>query len=188
MHGKRNPTTQCVGIEAPLGHRRLTGLNGLWFSGQTWGWLVVATLGLVSAAWGQVSPQQMEEGKKVYETTCMVCHQPTGMGIPGVYPPLAGGDFVAGGNRRAISIVLNGLQGAVTVKGVPYNGVMQAWKAVLTDDKIAAVLTYERNSFGNKASPVTPEQVKKVRDELANRTTPFTPAEIEQIPNEDVKP
>jgi mono/diheme cytochrome c family protein len=152
------------------------------------GLALAGALGIAVPARAQVSPQVLEEGKKVYETTCMVCHQPTGMGIPGVYPPLAGGEFATGGNRRAISIVLNGLQGAVTVKGMTYNGVMQAWKAVLTDEKIAAVLTYERQSFGNKASPVTPEQVKKVREELANRTTPFTPAEIEQIPNEDVKP
>jgi cytochrome c oxidase subunit 2 len=105
----------------------------------------------------------MKEGEKGYAARCASCHQPTGAGIPGAFPPLAGAEQVTGKAEEHIKIVLNGLNGAITVKGQSYNGVMPAWKDVMTDREIAAVLTYERNSWGNKAGIVKPDDVAKLR-------------------------
>jgi cytochrome c oxidase subunit 2 len=105
----------------------------------------------------------MAEGKKVYDTRCASCHQPNGEGIPGAFPPIAGAEQVTGSAEEHAKIVLHGMNGAITVKGQSYNGVMPAWKDVLNDREIAAVLTYERNSWGNKAGLVTPDEVAKLR-------------------------
>ncbi|MBC7542171.1 MAG: cytochrome c oxidase subunit II [Candidatus Sericytochromatia bacterium] len=104
-----------------------------------------------------------KEGEKVYGARCASCHQPTGEGIAGAFPPLVGAEQVTGKPEEHIKIVLNGLNGAIKVKGQSYNGVMPAWKDVLSDREIAAVLTYERNAWGNKAGVVTPDQVAKER-------------------------
>lgn len=104
-----------------------------------------------------------KEGAKVYAARCASCHQPTGAGVPGAFPPLAGSEYVTGKPEDHAKVVLNGLNGAITVKGQSYNGVMPAWKDVLSDREIAAVVTYERNSWGNKAGVVTPDDVKKLR-------------------------
>ena len=83
------------------------------------------------------------------------------------YPPLAGSEITNGGSRRAAMIVLKGLQGPITVKGQQFGtAVMQPWES-LTDQKIADVLTYERQEWGNKGSPVTEEQIAALRKELA---------------------
>ncbi|TFE66314.1 cytochrome C [Methylacidiphilum sp. Yel] len=130
----------------------------------------------------------MKDGKKFYEMNCAACHQPTGTGVPGVYPPLAGTKIVNGGSKRVVAIILNGLQGPFKVDGTQYNGVMQPWKAILSDDRIAAVATYIRQSWGNKGTPVTVEQVKAAREEYKGRTAPLSEADVNAIPDEDIKP
>jgi len=105
----------------------------------------------------------VKEGEKVYGARCASCHQPTGQGVPGAFPPMAGSEFVTGKPEEHAKIVLNGLNGSITVKGQSYNGVMPAWKDVLSDREIAAVLTYERNTWGNHAGVVTPDQVAKLK-------------------------
>ncbi len=98
-------------------------------------------------------------GSAVYADKCSSCHQANGAGLPGAFPPLAKNPVVTGDVGKLSKIVLNGLNGAVTVDGKAYNGAMPAWKGQLSNAEIAAVLTYIRASFGNKASAVTEAQV-----------------------------
>ena len=113
-----------------------------------------------------------------YTEICQVCHQATGLGVEGAFPPLAGSEWVTGRADIPIAIVLHGLQGEITVKGKKYNGAMTAWGGMMSDDDIAATLTYVRSSWGNRAPAVTPAQVRAVRTKTASRTTPWTPAEV----------
>jgi len=111
-------------------------------------------------------------GQRIYTPYCMVCHQATGSGAPGQFPPLAGSEWVqAEAPTRIIRLVLDGIQGPITVKGQAYNGAMPPWRDLLKDEEIAAVLTYIRGNanWGNTASPVTPEQVSALRAKTANR-------------------
>ena len=100
-------------------------------------------------------------GKQVYLEQCLACHQVDALGVQGMNPPLVKTKFVLGDKKALIKIVLNGMQG-VQVDGEDYHGVM-APHPDLTDQQIADVLTYVRNSFGNKATAVTVGEVKAVR-------------------------
>ena len=133
----------------------------------------------------ELSPH--DRGKKIFAANCQTCHQATGLGVPGQYPPLAGSEFTTGGSRRPAMIVLKGLTGPVKVKGQQFGAaVMQPWDKTLTDQKIADVLTYERSEWGNNASPVTAEQIAALRKELANHPNSFTEPEILAAPEEDL--
>jgi mono/diheme cytochrome c family protein len=103
------------------------------------------------------------DGKALYETHCAVCHQPTGQGVPGAFPPIAGSEYANGPADTQIKIVLKGLSGPIKVKGVAYNGQMMAFADRLTDDQIAAIITYERTSWGNSGGAATAADVKKLR-------------------------
>ena len=85
------------------------------------------------------------------------------------------------GDNHIVKIVLHGFHGAVTVKGEQFNNVMAPWGKVLKDEQIAAVLTYVRNEWGNKAPPITKEFVSKVREQTKDRTEPWTPKELQAI-------
>ena len=108
----------------------------------------------------------MATGNKVYGQYCIACHQTNGQGVPGAFPTLVQTEWVNGDNTRLISVVLNGLQGEITVNGETYNGVMTP-HAFLTDEEVAGVLTYVRQSFGNDAEPITVEEVAEVRATVA---------------------
>jgi mono/diheme cytochrome c family protein len=130
-----------------------------------------------------LSPAEL--GKKFYTQKCVACHQATGMGTPGTFPPLAKSEFVTGGSKRMAAIVLKGLQGPVTVAGGNFNGAMPPWEGDPTfkkDENLAAVLTFVRSSFGNSASEVTKEQIAEARKEFADRKQPWTAAELQSIP------
>ncbi len=101
---------------------------------------------------------QMEAGKKVYLKNCMACHMADGAGVPGLNPPLGKTDWVTGDKKRLINLVLLGLEDPITVNGEEYANPM-APQAHLTDKELADVLTYIRNSFGNKASVITVGEV-----------------------------
>lgn len=101
-------------------------------------------------------------GLKVFSTNCSSCHQANGKGQPGVFPPLAGNTVVTGDPTKVIGIVKNGLSGKITVMGTTYNGQMPAWKSQLSNNDIAAVITYIRSAWGNHASAVTAAQVAAV--------------------------
>src|ERR1700682_4391246 len=105
---------------------------------------------------GPIVMTSAERGKKIFLANCAVCHQPNGLGAAGQgYPPLAGSEYVNGGTRRLGMIVLKGLQGPLTVKGQSFGtAVMQPWDKTLSDAKIADVLTYIRQEWGNSGGPV----------------------------------
>jgi len=126
-------------------------------------------------------------GKQTFNTVgCVACHQSTGQGVAGQFPPLAGSDWLLGeGPNRIIRIVLNGFSGPVQVSGAQFNNTMLPFKDVLDDEKIAAVLTYVRSEWGNKGAPVTPEQVKKIRAVAASRPGPESADELKKIPEKD---
>jgi mono/diheme cytochrome c family protein len=125
----------------------------------------------------------LELGKRVYNTACAPCHQPSGMGTPGMFPPLAGSEWVtAEGHERIIRIVLNGLSGPIEVAGTQFNNVMVPWRDTLKDEDIASVLSYVRSEWGNKAGPVSVEEVKKVREGTKDRGSPWTADELKQVP------
>src|SRR5689334_7293885 len=105
--------------------------------------------------------RQVSRGKLVYLQHCVICHQSTGQGSPGTFPPLARSDFLLKEKRRAILAVVQGLSEPITVNGQRYHGAMPPM--VLDDQKVADVLTFARNSFGNSADAVAPEEVKQVR-------------------------
>jgi mono/diheme cytochrome c family protein len=126
-----------------------------------------------------------ERGKKVFGANCAQCHQTTGLGVPGQYPPLAGSEYVNGGTRRLGMIVLKGLQGPLVVKGVSFgSAVMQPWEKTLTDAKIADVLTYIRQEWGNSAGPVTSDQIAGLRKELANHPNSYTEPDLKAVPED----
>lgn len=111
-----------------------------------------------------IDPAVMEKGKAVY-MLCAACHGQNGEGGP-AGPPHAGSEWVTGPVSNLIRIQMRGLEGPITVKGEVFNAVpMMTPFAFQSDEDIAAVLTYIRNSFGNKASAVSPEQVKAIRPE-----------------------
>ena len=122
-------------------------------------------------------------GKKVFDMTCVACHQSNCLGVPGQYPPLVGSDWATGSEERVIRIVLHGLNGPITVEGKEYNNVMAPLGAALKDEQIANVLSYVRASWGNAAPEVLPETVAKVRADTAGRTAFWTAAELLKIGN-----
>lgn len=122
------------------------------------------------------------QGKKVFTQNCAVCHQATGLGLPPTYPPLAKSEYANGSPKRLAMILLKGLQGAVKVEGVAYNGAMPAWEKTLTDKKIAAVLTYIRQDWGNAAPEITTEQIAGARKEFKDRTDPWVEADLLAVP------
>lgn len=121
-------------------------------------------------------------GKQVYGNVCGVCHGVNGLGAPGKAPPLVGSKWVnATGVTRLIHIPQSGLNGTVQVEGKDWNLSMPPMGAHMSDADLAAVLTYIRSSWGNKASEVTPAQVKAVRAKIGAHPTPLTGAELEKM-------
>lgn len=116
-------------------------------------------------------------------TRCAACHQASGMGVPGAYPPLAGSEWLINNPEVPIRIVLHGLQGDITVKGTKFNSAMTPFGDQLSDAEIAAIITYERSSWGNSASKVTAEQVASVRAATKTQTTAWNPADLKDLIN-----
>jgi len=106
--------------------------------------------------------QQKKPGEIVYKKYCISCHQADGGGVPNMSPSLIQGSFVLGEKQPLVKIVLNGLKN-VTINDKTYNNPMPALGTILKDKQIADVLTYVRNSFGNKASAVTTAEVTEAR-------------------------
>ena len=141
----------------------------------------------VIAGGSQAAPDPKVVGKALFSANCVTCHQATGQGVPGQFPPLAGSDFVLGkATNRFIAIVLKGMQGPLQVKGGQFNNSMQAWEGQYTDNQIAAILTYERSDWGNNGPPVTAEMVKHMRAELKDRKDQWTEPEVLKLPEDDL--
>ena len=110
-----------------------------------------------------ISAQNMSNGKKIYETRCLVCHQADGGGVPNMNAPLDGASNVVGNDiARMVKIIRGGYNERVALDGYYYSNTMTA-NPDLKDQDIADVLSYIRNSWSNKASKVTLAQVQKVK-------------------------
>ena len=113
---------------------------------------------------------------------CLPCHQPEGKGLPGVYPPLAGSEWVRGDAARLIRILLHGLGGPITVAGQSFglrpDAIVMPSLGGLTDEQIADVLTHVRSDYGEKAGDVPADEVKKMRSANPNRETPWSVEEL----------
>lgn len=123
----------------------------------------------------------VQRGKKVFNQICITCHQATGQGVPGTFPPLAGSEWAQGDEQRIIRIVIAGLQGPIHVENKDFNNAMAALGSTLRDEQIADVLTYVRQEWGNKAPAVEAETVSKVRAEIAGHGQPFTSEELLKV-------
>ena len=113
------------------------------------------------------------DGAQIFASRCASCHQTTGAGLPGVFPPLAGSELVNGDASKVAEILLLGINGPITVKDATFNGVMPAFGHQLSDAEIAAVASHVRASFGNNSPAVTADVVKAERSKLGNRSTPL---------------
>jgi mono/diheme cytochrome c family protein len=111
------------------------------------------------------------DGKQLFTVNCVACHQASGKGLPGVFPPLDGSEWVVGDERIVANILLHGIDGEIGVAGVNYKGAMPAFKQ-LGDAELAALATYVRAEWSNKAAPIKPELFDKER-KASPRTTPF---------------
>jgi len=137
---------------------------------------------------GAAAPKPVEislfdRGARVYRNQCAQCHQTEGNGVPGVYPPLAGADWVTGHPEVVSRILINGLNGPIVVKGNTYNGNMPAFGPsglALSEKDIAGVITYIRQQWGNSASEVTESMIADYSAEYNARSTPWTAAELKE--------
>ncbi|MDX1428861.1 MAG: c-type cytochrome, partial [Rhodothermales bacterium] len=131
-----------------------------------------------------VERDRFELGREIYarDGYCGTCHQPDGRGLPAAdFPPLAGSQWVLEDTERLIKLTLKGLVGPIDVHGTTYSGLvpMTPFELLLDDEEIAAVLTYVRNAFGNRASAVTADEVRRTRDSIENKTGFYTAQELD---------
>lgn len=108
--------------------------------------------------------ESIKRGKTVYATACVACHQADGKGLEKIFPPLAKSDYLMADKKRSIKQVIHGATDPITVNGVKYTTPMIGL-GTLSDQEIADVLNYVRNSWGNKGEIVTVQEVKKARGE-----------------------
>ena len=116
----------------------------------------------VASANAATMPERISNGEKLYVANCSACHQVTGKGLPGAFPPLTASDYFASDSMKAVHAVLNGLSGPITVNGTDYNAVMPNL-SYLDDSAVADIVTYVVNSFGNKGGNILAAQVASAR-------------------------
>ncbi len=117
------------------------------------------------------------KGEQLFLANCAACHQATGLGLPGAFPPLAKSAWVAGAEERLIKAILAGLAGEIEVNGVKYNGNMPNIGAGLKDSQVAHIATYVRQAWGNTAEPVMDSKVAEGRKAIGNRAQ-YVPADL----------
>lgn len=111
-------------------------------------------------------------GKQLFAANCVACHQVSGKGLPGVFPPLDGSEWVTGDDRILANILLHGVTGEMTVAGNSFKGAMPSFQQ-LGDAELAAVASYVRSEWSNKAAPIA-AGLFAVERMAASRTTPFS--------------
>jgi len=151
-----------------------------WFDAEVY--MPYASLADLQAFQPRGGGSSLERGRAVYENICALCHNSDGKGKPGQAPLFVASEWVMGSPNRMIRIPLSGLSGSVQVDGTEWNLSMPAMGASLSDDDLADVLTYIRQSWGNKATAITPEQVKAVRAQVGARSQPWTAEQLKAIP------
>lgn len=119
------------------------------------------------------APGSAANGGQLFAANCQACHQATGQGLAGVFPPLAGSEWVLGDEKVLAQILIHGLNGRIEVMGKTYQGAMPAFGTQLNDAEIAAVLTHIRSQWGNQAAAVTEATVVAGRQASAGRTSPW---------------
>lgn len=131
---------------------------------------------------GEVAPAPEEvKGSEVYANVCAACHQQSGQGVPGSFPPLAGSEWVTQNPEIPVRVVLHGLKGPVEVSGENYNAVMPGWGGKLSDAEVAAVVNYIRTNWGNSADEVDEEFVQQVRQQTEDRADNWTADELREL-------
>ncbi|CAM5781283.1 c-type cytochrome [Castellaniella caeni] len=114
------------------------------------------------------------DGGQLYTANCVACHQATGAGVPGVFPPLSKSEWVDDPDASVmVRIVLHGIHGPLTVEGAKYNGEMPHFQEKFSDEELAAIVSHVRSSFGNTASKIDAQFVAKVREETKGQATPW---------------
>jgi mono/diheme cytochrome c family protein len=144
-------------------------------------------VGLISVSTARCE-DAAELGKTVYMTVCVACHQPTGLGLPPVFPTLSKTEYVSGSPERFAAMILKGVMGPITVNGQQFNNIMPPQEALLTDEKIAAAISYVRSNFGNSSPAVSAEVVAAARKKFADKKTSWTEAELKAWPAEKTNP
>lgn len=129
----------------------------------------------------QTTTDPVQAGQLVYTKNCQTCHQQNGRGLPGVFPPLIGSEWVTGPPKTPVRILLKGLHQPMEVAGATYNGVMPAWGETLSDKEIAAVVTFIRQWEPNDAGEVKSDLVRQLRAETSDRAQPWTPDELRAL-------
>jgi mono/diheme cytochrome c family protein len=120
-----------------------------------------------------VSAADPQLGATLYKKNCQACHQPTGLGIPKAFPPLAGSEWVNGDPQTLCAIVLHGISGPIEVNGATFKGVMPAFKGKLSPTEVAAVTTYLRASWNNQSAAIDAETVEQVARKTSDRSGPW---------------
>lgn len=114
------------------------------------------------------------DGGQLYTANCVACHQASGAGIPGVFPPLSKSEWVDAKDPGVmVRIVLHGIKGPLTVEGAKYNGEMPHFQDKFSDEEVAAIVSHVRTSFGNTASTIDAQFVSKIREASKGQTTPW---------------
>lgn len=113
------------------------------------------------------------DGAALYASLCAACHQASGSGVPGVFPPLAGSEWVQGSDAVLARIVLQGVTGKLTVRGQAFQGAMPSFKGQLSDVQLAVLLSHLRGQWGHSAAPVDARVVAAARQSLEGRAQPF---------------
>ncbi|HDZ38281.1 MAG TPA: c-type cytochrome [Marinobacter sp.] len=109
------------------------------------------------------------DGAALFGAHCSACHQASGQGIPGAFPPLAGSKWLQGDPAIPVAIVHDGLQGNIEVAGNTFQGAMPKFGGQLSDAELAAVLSYTRSQWGNDASDISPKVVAEHKERFGDR-------------------
>lgn len=126
-----------------------------------------------------IDPRAKADGAAVFSGNCAACHQATGLGLPGVFPPLAGSEWAMAKKDIPVQILLHGLSGTVTVKGSTFAGAMPSF-AQLKDAEIAAVLSHVRKTWGNSAGEVTADDIAAGRKAFPDQTAAWSESELRE--------
>ena len=126
---------------------------------------------LPAGSTGSAGATGAADGKQLYAAQCVACHQASGKGLPGIFPPLDGSEWVTGDERVVANILLHGIDGEMTVAGTVYKGNMPGFKQ-LGDAELAALASHVRSQWSNKATPLKAELFTQER-KASTRTTPF---------------